>query len=125
MTDDPPGFVEFWNTYPRKEAKKAARKAWNTKGCEAMAHRIVSDVCQRKAANWQDKAPEFIPHPASYINGERWNDPIMYPTAPKPLTGQLGAAADRLRARMSQHDAALHPIGEVIEAVTDDWGITP
>lgn len=68
-------FQEFWNVWPRKTAKKAARKAWDklpeTDRIKVMAHlphRIQTDQ------QWLKDGGAYIPHPATFLNGERWED---------------------------------------------------
>jgi hypothetical protein len=76
MAFDAGQFDTFWAAYPRKVGKGAARKAW------AMAGKKVSDIVicasleyQRRAGAF-DVEPRFIPHPATWLNGERWADEI-------------------------------------------------
>lgn len=64
-------FDEFWEVYPRREAKKAATKAWNAIKPDEV-DLILANVKTRKANGWQD--PQFIPLPATYLNGRRWED---------------------------------------------------
>ena len=69
-------FDVFWAVYPRRLAKKDAEKAWR----KIPAH-IQSDVIQalkRHVQAWQQKGVEkqFIPYPASWLNGERWYDEV-------------------------------------------------
>lgn len=69
-------FDRFWAAYPRKEAKTAARKAWRKlKPAPAALDLILADVARRAASEkWRENNGEFIPHPASYLNGRRWED---------------------------------------------------
>lgn len=71
MFDD--GFDEFWESYPRKQAKKDARKAWHqVQPSPAMRVAIREALAwQIPSSNWQRG---FIPLPASYLRGERWTD---------------------------------------------------
>lgn len=63
-------FDEFWSLYPRKTAKKAAVRAWEKLNPDLFLWEdIRSDLLTRK---WPE--PKFIPHPATYLNGERWTD---------------------------------------------------
>lgn len=81
-------FAEFWTCYPRKEAKPAARKAWGRHRLERLADRIIGDVQARIAdpGQWTDR--KFIPLPASYLNGRRWEDEWQ-PAAGKRPAGQI------------------------------------
>ena len=78
----PEKFDEFWEAYPRKTAKGAARKAWekikagDQEAVIAGALRFASDP-NREAA--------FTPYPATWLNSEQWlDDPL--PQKP-PQTG--------------------------------------
>ena len=62
-------FERFWQAYPRKVAKGGARKAWLAAIRKADAETIISAVC---AATWRNN--EYDPHPATWLNGERWLD---------------------------------------------------
>lgn len=69
-------FVEFYAAYPRKVNRPAAAKAWAQKGCDALAANILADVRARVAEDpqWAKDRQQFIPHPATYLNGRRWED---------------------------------------------------
>ena len=79
-------FERFWETYPRKVSKKKAQQAF--KKYEHLADKIIADIEIRLKldAQWQDKT--FIPHPTTYLNGERWNDDIT-PIEEKQKAAQL------------------------------------
>lgn len=68
-----PRFEEFWAAYPRRIAKGAARKAWATAVKAHPAEGIIAaaEGFARKSAGAD---PKFIPHPASWLNSERWAD---------------------------------------------------
>lgn len=71
-------FDDFWEIYPRKVAKGAARKAWNAAIKKAKPDDIVASVsqytaslaAQRASRGW---APEVC-YPATFLNSERWLD---------------------------------------------------
>lgn len=76
-------FDQFWQAYPRKTAKKAAAKAWARLAPDPnTAEQIVADVLQRAAKDdqWTRDGGQFIPHPATYLNGERWTDQLTTTT---------------------------------------------
>lgn len=72
-------FEEFWARYPRKIAKGNARKAYE-KALKLASHdEIMSGLEQFvKAAPWDDDI-RFCPHPATWLNGERWEDDFGEP----------------------------------------------
>lgn len=69
------GFAKFWAAYPRKTAKADARKAF-TKAWRKLPpfdeEAILSGGLERAKAAWTDA--QFIPHAATWLNGERWQD---------------------------------------------------
>lgn len=74
-------FEDFWAAYPRKVGKAAAEKAW-PKACKKLeADRIVKAAVYW-AGLWANAKTDvqFIPHPATWLNGRRWDDD---PPAPK------------------------------------------
>lgn len=70
------GFEKFWNCYPRKVGKGSARKAWAKIKLEnGLFEKILSAVEQQKVTDqWQKDGGQFIPHPATWLNAERWMD---------------------------------------------------
>jgi hypothetical protein len=65
-----PEFDTFWQEYPRKTAKEAARKAWAGARARVGAEAILTGL---RAAVWPLEA-RFIPHPATWLNQGRWDD---------------------------------------------------
>lgn len=70
------GFEAFWSAYPRKLKKSEARKVWISKGLAGMADVIVADVRHRLAVDVQWREVRYIPHPTTYLRGDRWEDEI-------------------------------------------------
>lgn len=67
-------FNEFWRIYPKRVAKKSAQRAW-AKIKDPDLERIVKGIENwMTTQQWQD--PERIPYPATFLNGERWEDEI-------------------------------------------------
>lgn len=69
-------FERFWSVYPRHTNKK---KAYNSfiKKCsnETVLQKMLSAVVDHKETEqWQNE--KFIPHAATWLNGERWEDEI-------------------------------------------------
>ena len=69
-------FDEFWAAYPKKKAKEDARKAWaKLKPDEALGKAIIQAVEEsKKADDWKKEKGKYIPYPATYLNGKRWED---------------------------------------------------
>jgi hypothetical protein len=79
ISPSPPceGFDDFWKAYPRKIGKGQARKAWKAAAKKAPPGEIVAALAVQ-AKRWQQegRSPEYIPHPTTWLNGERWADEI-------------------------------------------------
>lgn len=71
------GFLEFWREYPRKEARKAAARAWAKIKPGEAAKLMAGLRIWRRSEQWQREGGRFIPHPATFLNGERWRDAPM------------------------------------------------
>ena len=69
-------FDVFWKAYPKKKAKESARKAWlKLKPSESLVNEIIQAVERSaKSVDWQKENGKYIPLPATYLNGKRWED---------------------------------------------------
>ena len=83
-------FDTFWSAYPRKTAKAGAEKAWKKVGADALIDRILAALAvQSKSDAWRTDGGQFIPHPATWLNGKRWEDEIpLNGISPKPQPRQ-------------------------------------
>jgi hypothetical protein len=71
-------FLSFWEAYPRKESKQDAWKAWNQiEPQNGLVETILASIKQH-SPRWTD--PQYIPLPASYLRGKRWEDVLITPT---------------------------------------------
>ncbi|MDD5485959.1 MAG: hypothetical protein PHW65_00130 [Dehalococcoidales bacterium] len=72
-------FEEFWQLYPRKVGKGSARRAFHTHKCKDIMEKIKKSIdIQKHSDQWQKDGGQFIPHPTTWINQERWNDEVTY-----------------------------------------------
>jgi len=71
-------FDRFWAAYPKHRAKQAARKAWNKlKPDEILVSVMLKSLeAQRQQIDWQKEDGHFIPLPATWLNGRRWEDEL-------------------------------------------------
>jgi hypothetical protein len=86
------GFEEFWSLYPRHVGKQAALRAWRKLHPPLEAIRTAL-AWQREQPRWRED-PTYIPHPATYLNGRRWEDE---PPPHKPTLAELEAEIERER----------------------------
>lgn len=71
------GFDDFWSVYPKKDAKQAAIKAWKKLNPDDdLKQAIISGVQRDIAGRWKDAERRYIPNPATYLNGGRWEDEV-------------------------------------------------
>lgn len=93
-------FEDFYKAYPKRRNRAAAERAFKKLNPSPELYGQMME-----ALDWQTKQPEwlknngqFIPLPASWLNGRRWDD--ERPTAadiPTTCTTDTGASADYLR----------------------------
>lgn len=71
-----PEFERFWQAYPRKMGKGDARAAWEqTKTIRPLtADLIKAVIVQKSTDDWTKEAGRYIPYPATWLRGERWED---------------------------------------------------
>ena len=69
-------FEIFWKEYPRKIAKQNALKAWLKLNPDSALAGVILDAVRRQKNNpgWLKDGGQFIPHPATWLNGRRWED---------------------------------------------------
>jgi hypothetical protein len=69
-------FDAFWSRYPRHEAKKDALKAWTQlKPSDATIAAIHTALdWQIDSEQWTKQGGQYVPLPASWIRGRRWED---------------------------------------------------
>jgi len=67
-------FDIFWKQYPRKVAKPNAQKAWlKIKPDDVVLKKMLDAINQQGLSS---KEIQFVPHPASWLNAQRWEDEI-------------------------------------------------
>ena len=66
------GFEAFWDAYPRKVGKVAARKAWAAALRRAPDEVIVAGALRYAADPNRD--PEYTAHPTTWLNRGSWDD---------------------------------------------------
>ena len=66
-------FEIFWKAYPKKEAKKDAEQAWAK--VDASIEVLLAAVAARaKSEDWCKAKGQFVPLPATWLRGRRWED---------------------------------------------------
>lgn len=73
------GFESFWKQYPNKKAKADAMKAWKKiKPAASLLAKILASLEVAKSSDgWKKDGGRFVPHPATWLNGRRWEDEAL------------------------------------------------
>lgn len=68
-------FDAFWRAYPRKTGKGDARNKFAKALTKTTFETIMTALERVKgSAQWQRDGGQYIPHPATWLNQERWDD---------------------------------------------------
>lgn len=69
-------FQQFWDLYPKKKAKQDAIKAFNKINPDELMMKIMlrSLELAKTSEDWLKDKGRYIPHPATWLNGRRWED---------------------------------------------------
>lgn len=100
-------FDEFWVLYPNKKSKAAALNAWMKINLDDDLFSAITESLQqhKQSRKWNDSGGKYIPHPATWLNGKRWEDELN--------TGDFIYAEDQRNNRQSNAERA--------KAVADEW----
>src|SRR5699024_6072581 len=66
-------FDEWWKAYPRKVGKGQARRAY-TAALKKTSHDQLVAAATKFTQKVHGSDPKFVAHPATWLNGERWDD---------------------------------------------------
>ena len=72
-TGDDPKFEEFWTIYPVRKAKGKARTAW-AKAIKKADPEVILESAEIFQSMSRGKDQQYLPHPATWLNGECWTD---------------------------------------------------
>lgn len=94
-------FDEFWAMYPNKKAKADAQKAWSklSPNDELFKTIITALEKQKKSNDWTKETGKYVPYPATWIRGKRWQDEIK-----ENNSGSVKSVFDRLLAEAEERD---------------------
>lgn len=71
-------FQEFWAAYPNKKAKAVAQKSWEKINPDPKLFAEIMSGLEKakKSSQWVKNDGQYIPHPATWLNQQRWNDEV-------------------------------------------------
>lgn len=107
-----PSFDVFWNLYPRKVGKFAAKTAFEKALTKTDLDTILEGV--KRFANDPNRVQEFTPHPSTWLNQGRWEDeplPQRTLTLEEKAAKAKAEAAERYR-RERERQAEIDRLNE-------------
>jgi hypothetical protein len=81
-------FGAFWQLYPRRVAKLDAQRAWARLTSQQRSECLARLPLHVDYWHGTETLRQFIPHPATFLNGRRWEDEIEDNYAPLRDMGQ-------------------------------------
>lgn len=112
--DDEAAALVFLATYPRREAKADALKAWRQTRAARPSLSVLVDALARHALvhEWSKDRRQFIPLPATWLRGHRWADefdavlsPLLTARLEKWKAAAQGKAAEANEDRLKRIEA--------------------
>lgn len=72
-------FLSFWNSYPRKAAKRKAFQIFERLNPSPFILREILKAVEahKNSGQWNEGNGKFIPYPATWLNQERWLDELV------------------------------------------------
>ncbi len=74
----PTGFLEFWEAWPKKDARSDAVRAWCQQRLDTDARRRAEAMAGlagwKQQPQWTKDGGRYIPNPGTWLRGERWSD---------------------------------------------------
>jgi len=109
---------EFWNIYPLKVGKGAAFKAFEKAIRRATPEEIVAGA-QRYAED-PNRNPGYTAHASTWLNADRWSDPLLPPKTPENGSQRLVTTPTATPPRFSSEDQPQGaPMPDSVRAVLD------
>lgn len=104
-------FADFYALYPRHLARKDAEKAWRQVIKEGVQPAAIMDGLRRQLPVMAAKDKQFLPYPATWLRGWRWEDEVEAPTGPsKHFARNLADAQADLEQQLFGGDDGLFAI---------------
>ena len=74
-------FDVFYKAYPKKKNRADAERAWlSLAPDDELCAKISTAIEQQKeTTDWRKDNGKYVPYPASWLNGRRWEDEIAAP----------------------------------------------
>ena len=98
-------FEDFWLLYPRRVAKKDAKAAWAKMREADRRASLVACVAWRRV--WSMSEPEYLPYPATWLNGERWEDELPVAAQSTHASHVIAKPPENVRGAIPAHVQAV------------------
>lgn len=73
--EDTPEFTEFWNAYPKQKDKTKAREEFARVDVPLDVLLSALEI-QKRSHDWTKEGGQYIPYPAKWLKGRRWEDSV-------------------------------------------------
>lgn len=71
-------FESFWNEWPQKVNRQAAREAWEKVDTEVSVI-LAALATQKRNPKWVEDGGRYMPHASTWLNKRRWEDaPLLF-----------------------------------------------
>lgn len=125
LADEPDGFNEFYQAFPKRVARRAAAKAYRAALTRASPDAVLAGAC-RYATATIGKDREHVAHPSTWLNADRWLDevqPVVSQTSNGHHKNGTPTAPDNPHSRFLRAAAAI--IAETESRAAEDQHIDP
>lgn len=75
-TETAEAFAVFWQAYPKKVGKPNAEKAFAKVPKSEWDKLLPAIETQKRSRQWRENNGQYIPYPATWLNGKRWEDEV-------------------------------------------------
>ena len=118
-------FYVFWTEYPRHDGKMNAKKAFDKlKPDGELMDKILEAIRkQKESLQWQKDGGQFIPYPATWLNGRRWEDEVAVGngSVTRPKYPDHKQTAVDIHG-YSQRDYSNEQAAAIARMMNDTWG---
>lgn len=114
-------FDAFWRLYPRKVGKPKCRQRWAR--MSPAARRDALDALPVHLEHWRVAVsdPRFIPHPLTWLNGERWTDDLTVDFEVAPPAGKTAPGMDMVRRLLAGSESGPMGVGQIGTGAGDEF----
>ena len=114
-------FTRFWSAYPRHTGKQAAEKAFLrlNPDDDLLGIMLMAITAWSKSEQWTKDGGQYIPHPATWLNGRRWEDELPKAAGAhmKTVTAQAYNQRDYTEEELDAATAALMADAQTMKEV--------